>query len=159
PRLSPDGASLAYVREDRGTAESAVVVSLWVLDLASGEQRRLAEERDSWPGQFHWLPDGAGLLMTSDEDGRAPVFHVDAASGAITRLTDDGAFSDLVVAPDGTAAYALRASYEHPAEVVRVDLPSAATGASVTALRGPVPRPELPGRLTEVETTADDGTR
>ncbi len=159
PRLSPDGTRLAFIREDRGSAESAVVVSLWLLDLGSGEQRRLAQERDSWPGQVHWLPDGSGLLMTSDEDGRAPVFHIEASSGAITRLTDDGAFSDLVVAPDGTATYALRASYAHPAEVVRVDLPAAAAGGSVTALRGPVPRPELPGRLTEVETTADDGTR
>ncbi|WP_245862473.1 S9 family peptidase [Georgenia soli] len=160
PRISPDGRSLVYVHEVRSTAERAPVPTLRLLDLASGESRRLGEDWDRWPGPVRWLPDGSGLLMTADDDGRAPVFHVDVATGAVTRLTQDGAFSDLVVAPDGTAAYALRSSYAHPAEVVRIDLSSLAEGtAEVTVLRGPVARPELPGTLREVETTTADGVR
>ncbi|GAA4427413.1 S9 family peptidase [Georgenia halophila] len=158
PRISPDGGLLAYVRRERSTAEHAPRPTLWLLDLTTGDSRPVAEGWDRWPGQTRWLPDSGGLLVVADEDGRAPVFHVDVASGAVTRLTDEGAYSDVVIAPDGRAAYALRSSYGYPAEVVRLDLADL-SAVTVTALRAPVDRPELPGRLTEVETTAEDGTR
>ena len=160
PRISPDGRSLTYVHEERSTTEHAPRPTLRVLDLGSGESRPLGAGWDRWPGEVRWLPDGGGLLMTADDDGRAPVFHVDVQSGAVTRLTGDGTFSDLVVAPDCASAYALRASYAHPAEVVRLDLTSQPDGeVEVTALRGPAPRPELPGTLEEVETTTAEGVR
>ena len=167
--VSDDGGRLAFVRERRSTPTSAPRPWLAVLDLATGEARDLTEGWDRWPGETRWLPDGSGLLVVADEDGRAPVFHVDAATGAVTRLTGDGEFSALTVSPDGAAAYALRSSYAHPPEVVRIDLAgpadraatagSSGTTAEVTALRGPVERPALPGTLRDVETLASDGTR
>ncbi|MPV38667.1 S9 family peptidase [Georgenia subflava] len=164
PRISPDGGRLTYVQDERSTAEKAPALTLWLLDLASGARRRLGEGWDAWPGELRWLPDGTGLVMAADRDGRAPLFHVDATSGAVTRLTDDGAYSDLVVAPDGTCVYALRSSYAHPTEVVRVELTGITASftegsAVVTSLRGPAARPELPGTLSEVEATTEDGTR
>ncbi|MFC7403565.1 S9 family peptidase [Georgenia alba] len=155
PLVSPDGTAVAYVRRERSSRERPPRPSLWLLDLASGSSRPLTEGWDRWPGEAAWLPDGSGLLVIADEDGRAPVFRVEVADGGVRRLTDDGAHSSLVVSPDGTAAFALRASYEHPAEVVRLDLAS----GTVTSLRGPAERPQLPGTLTEVETTVQDGTR
>src|SRR5699024_6669635 len=77
----------------------------------------------------------------------------------VRRLTaDDAAYSGVVVAPDGRSAYALRASYAHPAEVVRLDLDLDAGAATVGALPGRVARPELPGTLREVSTSTADGT-
>ncbi|WP_341359663.1 S9 family peptidase [Georgenia sp. M64] len=155
--VSDDGTRLAYVRERRSTPASAPRPWLAVLDLVTGETRDLTHGWDRWPGETCWLPDGSGLLVVADDDGRAPVFHVDATTGAVTRLTDEGTFSAVTVAPDGLSAYALRSSYAHPPEVVRIDL--AGSVATVTALRGPVDRPALPGTLRDVETRAADGTR
>ena len=74
----------------------------------------------------------------------------------VTRLTsDDATFTDVSVSPDGSVAFALRTSYEAPSHPVRIDLETGAT----TALRSPAATPELPGTLTEVETTAADGRR
>ncbi|WP_152363658.1 alpha/beta fold hydrolase [Microlunatus speluncae] len=155
-RISPDGTRVAYLRETITTPTEAPRVSLWVVGLDGSDARRLAADWDRWPGGIAWLPDGSGLLVVADEDGRAPVFRIALDGAAPERLTgDDAAYSGLVVAPDGTAAYALRASYAFPAEPVRIDL---STG-DVTALPAPAPRPELPGTLRDVETTAADGTR
>ena len=155
-RISPDGAMIAYVRETLSTPERAPEVTLWVAALDGSDPRRLATDWDRWPASLTWLPSSDGLLVVADDDGRSPVFRVPLDGSSPTRLTaDDAAYTDVVVAPDGGAAYALRSSYAFPAEVVRIDLAS----GEVSALRGPVERPTLPGELREVETTAEDGTR
>ncbi|MEE6287133.1 prolyl oligopeptidase family serine peptidase [Georgenia sp. MJ173] len=165
PRISPDGQLVAYARESPSTAYQAPRQWLEVVAATGGEPQQVAPDWDRWPGDVRWLPDGSGLLVVADDDGRSRLFHADLATGAVVRLTDEGALSDVVVAPDGTAAYALRASYAYPAEVVRIDLegigrPGFVPGsAAVTRLRGPAERPALPGTLTEIETTTDDGTR
>ncbi len=155
-RISPDGTTVAYVRESLSTPDRAPEVTLWVAAIDGSDQRQLASGWDRWPGGLVWLRDGSGLLVVADDDGRAPIFRVALdGSDPVPLTTDDAAYTDVVVAPDGANAYALRASYAFPAEAVRIDL---ATG-EVTALRGPAPRPELPGTLREVETTAADGVR
>jgi len=95
--------------------------------------------------------------VVADEGGRAPVFLIDVGSGAPRRLTGDhGAYSDVVAGPDGRSAYAVRAAVDAAPSVVRLDL--AATDQQPVALPSPVPPPELPGHVTEVHTTASDGT-
>ena len=156
PRISPDGALVAYLRESLSTPEQAPTVTLWVSRLDGSEARQVAADWDRWPGELTWLPDSSGLLVVADDGGRAPVFLLTLA-GEVSRLTDDdAAYSGVALAPDGRSAYALRAAYAHPPEVVRLDLDG--TQASVTPLAGPVARPELPGDLREVSTTTEDGT-
>ncbi|MCC2334050.1 S9 family peptidase [Cellulomonas wangsupingiae] len=160
--VSPDGRWVAYARETVSTPEQAPAVELWVVPLTGGEPRRLAADWDRWPSGPVWLPSSDGLLVVADDDGRAPVFHVELSTGAVTRVTsDDAAFSDVQVSPDGRTAYALRASYEAPAHPVRLDLAAALAAGPVAGepLRSPAPDVALPGRLEEVVTTAADGTR
>ncbi|RZU62940.1 alpha/beta fold hydrolase [Zhihengliuella halotolerans] len=158
--ISPAGSHVVFTRWVRSTPELPSRQELRVLDLESGEDQQIAAVWDRYPTSVKWLPDASGLLITADEDGRSPVFHLDLATDAVTRLTEEGAFTDVTIARDGTAAYALRSSYEFPAEPVRLDLTQLAEGvAPLTALRGPAERPQLPGTLTEIETMADDGTR
>src|SRR5699024_1200887 len=129
--------------------------TLHVLDLVTGHRRALAADWDRWAQPAAWLPDGSGVLVTADDQGRSPVFRIDVTTGEVHQVTtDDAAYSEVVVAPDGAHAYAVRSSYLFPPEVVAIDL---ATGA-VAVLPGPVERPEIPGRLEEVQTTAADGT-
>jgi len=159
PVVSPDGRWVAFGHEAHSTPEQAPVVTLRVVPLAGGDVRTLGEGWDRWAAEWAWLPDSSGLLVVADEDGRAPVFRVDLASGDVTRVTsDDAAFSDVRVAPDGTRAYAMRTSYAAPAHPVSIDL-TADAPVTAQALRAPAPLPELPGRLTELETTVGDGRR
>ena len=162
PVVSPDSRRVAYLRETASTPTAAPQVQLWVLDLdAPDAARRVAAGWDRWPHEVVWTRDGAGLLVQADDLGRGPVFHVALDGDAVTRVTaDDAAFSDLCPAPDGRALYALRTSYAAPAHPVRIDLARAlADGAPVeaVALPAPAPAPALPGTLTEVTATAEDG--
>jgi len=165
PVISPDGTAVVYTRDSISTPTTAPRRTLHLLPLGEGpgrhgEPHRLAADWDRWTTGHQWLPDGSGLLVTADQDGRAPVFHVDLETDAVTQLTlDDYCYSDLQVAPDAGVAYAMRASFLAPAHPVRIQLaddPNRPRG-SVTVLRAPAPPPTLPGRMTEVRTTVGKG--
>jgi dipeptidyl aminopeptidase/acylaminoacyl peptidase len=154
--VSPDGRTVVVVRETVGSATTAPRTTLELLPVDGGEPLPLAADWDRWPHPWAWLPDGSAVVVTADDNGRAPVFIIEAASGQVRQVTrDDAAYTDVAVAPDGRTAYALRSSYEFPPEAVRIDL---ATGETV-ALPAPAARPKLPGRIEEVETTTADGRR
>ena len=161
PVVSPDGAWVVFTRETISTPLVAPRVTLGLVPLAGGAWRPLADSWDRWPQGVQWLPDSSGVLVVADDDGRAPVFRIDVATAEVSRVTsDDAAFSDLQVSPAGDAVYALRASYLAPGHPVRIDLDAAARGpVAAVALPAPAPAPDLPGTLTEVETTTADGAR
>ncbi|GAB4097933.1 S9 family peptidase [Sinomonas halotolerans] len=153
--VSPDGRTVAVVVEPHTTPSQSYRSELHLLDVSSGQLRRLAAGWDRFPHPAAWLPDGSALLVTADDAGRSPVFRIAIASGEVTRVThDDAAYTDVVVSPDGAHAYALRSSYLFPPEAVRIDI----TTGEATRLPGPVERPAIPGRLEEVTGTAEDGT-
>ena len=157
PRVSPDGRLVAVVRESLPTTDRAPTVDLAVVGIDGGEVRELTAGWDRWPTSVHWTADSSALVVTADEGGRGPLFRVDVASGSVTRLTGDhGTYTDPCPSPDGRWVYALRHAVDAPPAPVRVD--AHGTDGEPVALDGPVPAPELPGRLTEVHATAQDGT-
>lgn len=152
--ISPDNLRAVVVKDSRSTPEQAVSSTLWLLELSSGQLRQLAPEWDRWGMPQAWLPDGKTLVVTADDNGRSPIFLIDAESGAVRQLTrDDAAYTNVLVAPQGQTLYALRSSYAFPAEPVRIDVAS----GEVTVLPGPVARPELPGTIEEISTKTADG--
>src|SRR5690606_7049596 len=167
PVVSPDGRWVAYETTTLTSPTEPPVTRTGLVALdGSGEPEILADDWDRWPSSLTWLPDASGLLVTADEDGRSPVFLLtfDGAPGegpvSVERVTADAAtFTDVQVSPDGSAFYALRTSYAAPSEPVRVGLaefvasggPGEREPVTAVALPSPVPAPELPGRLTEVE--------
>jgi dipeptidyl aminopeptidase/acylaminoacyl peptidase len=163
--VSPDNRSLVVVSESDTTPFAAPQIKLHLLDVTvpadGGALTPVAHDWDRWARPAAWLPDGSALLVTADEDGAAPVFRVPVAgepgqAAQVSRLTaDDAAYTDVVVAPDGRSAYALRSSYEFPAEPVRIDLAS----GGVVRLPAPAERPQYKGTLERVETSAADGAR
>jgi dipeptidyl aminopeptidase/acylaminoacyl peptidase len=157
--VSPDGRTLAVVSESDSTPLQAPEVKLHLLDVGGEDGAGLsplAPAWDRWASPAAWLPDGESLLATADEDGATPVFRVDVADGTVSRVTADAAaYTDVVVSPDGTTAYALRSSYEFPAEAVRIEL----ANGEVTRLPAPAERPAIKGSLERIETTAEDGSR
>jgi dipeptidyl aminopeptidase/acylaminoacyl peptidase len=155
-RCSPDGRSAVCVRGIIGDPDHAEQMTLWLVDLASGEGRDLTPDLDLWPHSPEWAPDSSAVYFVADEGGRAPTFKVDVASGQVTRLSAAGAFSNLCPSPDGATLYALRNTVASPPEAVALD-----TTAADQEPR-PIPTPGLPievsGRVEEMTATAEDGT-
>ena len=154
--FSPDGGSMVCLHEDMGDWDSSSHRTLRQFDLAGGGDRDLLPGTSLWPTAAVFSPDGTVLYFVADEAGHAPTFRLDLASGGVTRLTAAGAYTDLVVSPDGAALYALRSSVDSPACPVRLD--PTATDQEPVRLLGPQADVRLPGVLTEVTATAEDGT-
>jgi dipeptidyl aminopeptidase/acylaminoacyl peptidase len=160
PRISPDGRLVAALRSEHNSyarpGDSTLVVA--ALDGSdSGRPRDVLAGFDRYPAGPAWAPDCGSVYFTADDHGRRPVFRVDLASGEINAVTTDAAaYDSLCPAPDGRTLYALRAAVDEPPTAVRIDLSDPA--ADPVRLASPTPALELPGRLEEVETTAEDGT-
>ncbi|MBW0092845.1 S9 family peptidase [Pseudonocardia sp. KRD-184] len=155
PVLSPDGTRVACVRERFSTPDTPTDMRLVVVPLAGDEPVDVAPGWDRWAGGARWTPDGAALVVTADDGGRAPVFRIE--DGTVTRLTGDhGAYTDVRVSPDGAHVYALRSAVDAPPAPVRLD--ARTPDQQPVLLPAPEPAPEVPGTLTEVHAAAADGT-
>ncbi|WP_017610519.1 S9 family peptidase [Nocardiopsis xinjiangensis] len=158
PVVSPDGRQVLCVRGFDGDAGGEPrSVTPCVVDLDTGQERVPAAESELWPRDLAWAPDSATVFFVADENGRRPLFRVDLDSGDLTRLTGDhGAYSALNPSPDGRHVFALRDAWDAPPAPVRVD--AATEDAEPVHLRTPGSDLSMPGTLTEVGTTAEDGT-
>ena len=122
PCFSPDGRTLACVATTR-SRERVGKPTLTLIDIASGAMRTVAAEWDRWPALGDWTADGSALIVAADDDGCAPVFRIDAASGAVQRLStvaSGGTYHDLQLAADGTLV-AIRSTLNSPPELVTLD--------------------------------------
>ena len=149
--------TLVCVRETLSTYEEPPDYTLLLVDVAGGAVSELTPDFDRWPSAPQFSADGSAVYFLADDDGRHAVFRVPVAGGEPVRLTGDGAYSDLSVARDGSALYALRSGYDSPSVPVRLD-PEAPL-QEPTALPNPGTLTGLPGTLHEVEATAADGSR
>ena len=151
PAISPDASAIAFARETITTPDHAPRMALQCLRFGD-RPVSVAEAWDSRPTSVTWSSDGTSLIVTADQNGRAPIFVVELSTSRVTQLTDDDfAYTDVVAAPGGVL-YALRSSYAAPPHPVRIDPAGAITVLPCVEV------PTLPGTLTEVSATAADGT-
>ena len=156
-RFSPDGTRVVCVREALSSYAEPPDYTLLLVDVADGTARDLTPGFDRWPSAPQFSADGTAVYFLADDDGRHALFRVPLDGGEPVRLTADGAYSDLQVARDGSALYALRSAYDAPPAPVRLD--PEATGQDPQPLPNPGTVDRLPGSLREVEATATDGAR
>ncbi|MCU1671740.1 MAG: Dipeptidyl aminopeptidase/acylaminoacyl peptidase [Blastococcus sp.] len=157
PAFAPDGTGLVCVRETLPTYNEPPDYTLLLVDVAAGTARELTPGFDRWPSAPQFSADGATVYFLADDDGRHAIFRVAVDGGQPVRLTGDGAYSDLQVARDGSALYALRSAFDSPPAPVRLD--PTAERQDPAVLPNPGTLEALPGTVHEVEATAPDGAR
>ena len=154
-RCAPNGRWVVCRRGWPGAPDRPADVTLWLVDLATGEDRELTPGLDLWPHGLAWAPDSAAVYFVADEGGRAPVFRVELGGRRVTRLSGAGAFGDLCPSADGSRLFALCSTPASPPAAVALD----PTAGHQAPRRLPTPGADasVPGRLEEVVATADDG--
>ncbi len=118
PQVSPAGDAVLLVLGHSGWDH------LYVLDVASGALRQLTDGECEDVGHAYdlprWSPDGRRVLFASNrtDPGHRQLWTVDAASGALTQLTDEpGTSATGIWSPDGRhIAYAYCGPYD-PADL------------------------------------------
>jgi Ca2+-binding RTX toxin-like protein len=98
PVFSPDGTKLAFVGPGALLPGGSLGPEIFILELATGALQRPGGRSISGASP-QWAPDGARIVFSSsmstlvpgDSNGAADVFVIELASGAIRRITPDGA--------------------------------------------------------------------
>ena len=102
PQISPDGSHVVYVRNFYDVMTDTSRSNLWLIDVASGEQRPLTSgtNRNSSPA---WSPTGDRLLWVSNADGGAQIWMRWMDTGQTARVTNLVRSPGAVTwSPDGT---------------------------------------------------------
>jgi len=102
PQISPDGRTIAYVRKSNDIMSDKARPTIWLVDVATGQQRPLEAGSGSYFSP-RWSPDGSRLAYVAAVDGGSPQLFVrwmtTGESARITGLPDSP--SSLAWSPDG----------------------------------------------------------
>jgi dipeptidyl aminopeptidase/acylaminoacyl peptidase len=101
PQISPDGKTIAYVRKSNDIMTDKARSTIWLIDVASGQQRPLLAGSGSYFSP-RWSPDGARLAYVAAE-GASPQLYVrwmnSGESARVTGLPDSP--DSIAWSPDG----------------------------------------------------------
>lgn len=102
PQISPDGRTIAYVRKSNDIMTDKARPTIWLVDVATGQQRPL-EAGSGFYFSPRWSPDGSRLAYVAAVDGGGPQLFVRwMASGESARITGlPDSPSSLAWSPDG----------------------------------------------------------
>lgn len=98
PTFSPDGKTLAWLAMSRPGFE-ADRRRIRLMDVATGKVRDLPDW-DRSPETLAWSRDGKRLYVTAGNVGQYSIFSVDAASGKVTTVVNDGFNQGVQVTKD-----------------------------------------------------------
>ncbi len=113
PRLSPDGAWVAYQLRETDYAANKGITGIWLVavpaaaaDAASGATLVSAERRLSAPGVASWMPrwrrDSKALYFLSTRSGTSQVWRLDLAGGDAQPVTHAPLdIASFMLSPDG----------------------------------------------------------
>lgn len=100
PAVSPDGASVAFVRTDHLSSQNIVVVN-----FLSGEETMLTQVGGNIRG-LDWSPDSRSVIYATDHGDGFGLWSVDVESGAADWLPlNDHGISNPVMASNGRLVY------------------------------------------------------
>ena len=125
PRYSPDGRTIAYRTQTQPGYESSLF-KIALYDRSTGTSRIVTRGYDNWIDDFRWSADSKSILFTGPVEGDNPIFRLDLAGGAITKLLTDQTIDTFEAARDGRRIFFIHRSVAQPSEIFRADLGSAA---------------------------------
>jgi Tol biopolymer transport system component len=163
PQVSPDGATLAFVRSSVHFFSQAAV---FVVPMSGDEPKRLTEW--SWmSGGIAWTPDGREILFPRIDTSGSRVYRISADGRAPPRVVPDIPIGTNVVSISGrSAAGTFRVAFTHGDADIGlqlVDLHSATSDGVVANVTPfcPATRMDTPGRFSHdgrlVAFTSDRG--
>src|SRR6476659_2268786 len=86
PQISPDGRTIAYVRKSNDIMTDKARQTIWLVDVATGQQRPLL----AGPGTYsspRWSPDGTRLAYVAADGATPQLFVRWMATGESARIT------------------------------------------------------------------------
>lgn len=97
PKISPDGAQIAFINDGEGNSE------VYVMN-ADGSSQTNVSNSDADDNTPSWSPDGSWLAFTSNRDGNYDIYSLNLSSGQVFNLTDSSADDQYPAwSPDGDA--------------------------------------------------------
>ncbi|MEO8448799.1 MAG: S9 family peptidase [Gemmatimonadota bacterium] len=117
PKWSPDGKSIAYLRQGDPKFYAYTNGRLAVIAATGGEPRVLTESLDRPVADVSWAPDGGSIYFVLEDDRTAQAARVNVASGAIERLTKGPRVVSGLSVGHGNRIAALVATDAEPAEI------------------------------------------
>src|SRR5689334_3421061 len=101
PPISPDGRTIAYVRKSNDIMTDKARSTIWLVDVATGQQRPLLAGSGSYFSP-RWSPDGARLAYVAAENGNPQLYVRWMGSGESARITGLPDSPDSIAwSPDG----------------------------------------------------------
>ena len=101
PQISPDGRSIAYVRQSADIMTDRSRSTIWLVDVATGKQQPLVAGTGSHFSP-RWSPDGTRLAYFSTAEGSSQLFVRWLGSGEAARVTGlPNSPNSLEWSPDG----------------------------------------------------------
>jgi dipeptidyl aminopeptidase/acylaminoacyl peptidase len=115
PEISPDGRTVAYVRQSNDVMTDKARPTIWLVDVATGQQRPLMAGAGSYFSP-RWSPDGTRLAYVAAEGGSPQLYVRWMGSGESARITGlPESPSGLAWSPDGRRiAYSMLVPDEPP---------------------------------------------
>ena len=157
PAVSPDGKLVAFTGYAI-TGRSHTVDDLYVVGIDGSGMKKISGDYDRDPLNMRWAPDGSGVYFDAEDRGSRNVQFAAVGGGvkAVTTgthiLTFDSMSRDLIAA-------AVAADFEHPQDVVRVNLRQPAQIARLTDVNGDVLAGKQIAKVEEVWYTSTGNTR
>ena len=137
PKYSPDGKYIAY-RMQKQPGYEADLFRLAILDRASGASTVLTESFRNWVDEFQWSDDSNSIYFAAPVEGQTPIYRIDLASKAITRVLADKTLLGWELA--GARLLYLRSSVGEPVELfaARITNGRATAGTRLTRINDSV---------------------
>ncbi|HTY58098.1 MAG TPA: S9 family peptidase [Bacteroidota bacterium] len=116
PAYSNDGRYIAFrTQKVPGYESDRFRIALY--DRKTGAQKVITENFDNWVDEIGWAPDGASIYFTADVGGRVPLYRLNIASGALTKVYETGMIDAFAISPDGSTAVFVRRTVGEPREI------------------------------------------